>query len=520
MPKVSVIVPVYNPGSHIDDCIGSLLGQTLDDVELVFVDDGSTDGTPARLDALAAEHPHVKVEHIPNSGWPGRPRNVGLGIAQGEYVFFADNDDWLGEEALERLYGTAKTDDADVVVGKVVGHGKTVPRALFRANQHGIEFEPMLLGLLTPHKLFRRALLDEHGIRFPEGRRRLEDHPFVVESYFRARRISVVADYPCYHWVLRDPDVNASARQFDAEGYYENVREVLDLVERRTEPGPFRDRLLTHWYRGKMLGRVGGGGFLDRDPAYQRELFDSVRELALERFGEDVHERLPFHLRVRSRLLRDGAWEAIQQLARLEAGLSPSVKLRSVQGPGSHLAIVLESRLGQGRRPALAFRQEGERLRWEPPAGPLRDALAGVELDVTDELRSSRVQVWLHNAADESQYVLPARTEVKLRSGAAPGLVRPVLITHVPVAPTTAAAGAPLPAGQWELRTSVNLAGFSGARRVRRSTKLPLILTSFPPGRVVAGQRPPQIARPGSPAGLLSRVVRRTRAAAGGIARG
>src|SRR5215217_4592305 len=68
MPKVSVIVPVYDPGPDIDDCIDSLLRQTLpaDELELIFVDDGSTDDTPARLDALAAAHRHVRVEHIPN----------------------------------------------------------------------------------------------------------------------------------------------------------------------------------------------------------------------------------------------------------------------------------------------------------------------------------------------------------------------------------------------------------------------------------------------------------------------
>src|SRR5215212_3570852 len=114
--KISVIVPVYNPGRHIDDLIASLLEQTMQagDYEAVFVDDGSTDDTPARLDALAAEHEHVRVEHIPNSGWPSRPRNVGLGMARGEYVYFVDNDDWITREALERLYAMAVTDRADV----------------------------------------------------------------------------------------------------------------------------------------------------------------------------------------------------------------------------------------------------------------------------------------------------------------------------------------------------------------------------------------------------------------------
>src|SRR3954466_8902332 len=179
--KVSAIVPVYDPGSDIDDCIRTLLDQSLpaSEYEVIFVDDGSTDGTGERLDSLAAEHANVRVEHIPNSGWPGRPRNVGLEMARAPYVYFVDNDDWLGDQALERLHARAEADRADIVIGKVVGHGKYVPRTLFRDSRSGMTVaRPPLLGLLTPAKLFRRSLLDERGIRFPEGKRRLEDHIF------------------------------------------------------------------------------------------------------------------------------------------------------------------------------------------------------------------------------------------------------------------------------------------------------------------------------------------------------
>src|SRR5262245_30441703 len=113
--KVSVIVPVYNPGPYVEDLISSLLRQSLPSTEFeaVFVDDGSTDDTPARLDALTAEHPHLRVLHQDNSGWSGKPRNVGIEAAQGDYVFFADNDDWLGDEALERMYDFAVKNGSD-----------------------------------------------------------------------------------------------------------------------------------------------------------------------------------------------------------------------------------------------------------------------------------------------------------------------------------------------------------------------------------------------------------------------
>jgi glycosyltransferase involved in cell wall biosynthesis len=502
MPKVSVIVPVFDPGSDIDDLIASLLGQTLPaaELELIFVDDGSTDGTPARLDALADQHRHVRVQHIPNSGWPGRPRNVGLDMAGGDYVFFADNDDWLERDGLERLYETAVQDRADVVVGKVVGHGKAVPRGLFERNRHGERFDTdVFLQLLAPHKLFRRGLLDEHGIRFPEGKRRLEDHPFVLSAYFAAERISVVADHPIYHWVARE-GANASAGRFDAEGYFQNVREVLDLVEARTEPGPWRDRLMLHWYRGKMLGRVGGRAWAGGSQDWRRELYESIRALALERYGEDVHEHLPFNLRLRSKLLRAGGFDALERLSRYERRLQPVVHVRGIERAGTHLVLRLDAHLG-GPKTNLRFERTGNRTFWAPPGDPLRDDVAEADREVTGELRRSTVEVTMRSLDDGSEYLLPARTGVTLPRGRE-GRIRPRLQASVPIAPTAAAAGGPLPSGRWELRATVTVAGFSGTTTIERGGE-PLVVTTYPPGRIVVGDAVPP------PPPLATRVYRR-----------
>jgi glycosyltransferase involved in cell wall biosynthesis len=466
--KVSAIVPVFNPGAKIDECIESLVGQSLPagDYEVIFVDDGSTDGTPARLDALAASHPNVRVEHIAPSGWPGKPRNVGLSVARGEFVHFVDNDDWIGPEALERLWQRAVADGADVVVGKVVGRGKFVPRRLFEQNRSGVGLDwPPLLSLLTPHKLFRRSLLDEHGIRFPEGRRRLEDHVFTMHAYFHARGVSVLADYPCYHWVLRrSAQDNASFQAFEAKQYYENLREVLDLVEEHTVAGDLRERLLAHWYRGKMLGRVGGTWFVNRPEAVRREFFAEVHGLAAERFGPWVDRWLPANMRVRSALLRAGDFAGLAALASWEADLHVDVAI----GDGRALSdgsfeLPFSARLVDGADRPLAFWRGGSRVCWAPPEGALLGPLPDSVLDMTDALGHATASLTLRSVEDGTEFVLPGSVELSLPAAGGEVVLRGSAI----VEPARAAAGGRLAAGRWAVLGSVSVCGFNAVGRAR-----------------------------------------------------
>ncbi|MEA2458961.1 MAG: poly(ribitol-phosphate) beta-N-acetylglucosaminyltransferase [Thermoleophilaceae bacterium] len=471
--KVSAVVPVFNPGSNIDECIQSLIDQSLppDEYEVIFVDDGSTDGTPARLDALAAEHPHVRVEHIPPSGWPGKPRNVGIEMARGEFVYFVDNDDWVGHEALERMYDRAVERDADVVMGKVVGRGKYVPRALFVKNRDDVTLEwGPLVRLLAPHKLFRKSLLDEYGIRFPEGRRRLEDHVFVMHAYFHARRISILADYPCYYWVLRrDESTNASYQAFEAKGYYANVREVLDLVEAHTEPGRLRDKLLVHWYRGKMLGRVGGRWFPNRDPKVRRELYEEVGALARERYGPEFDTFLSRSLRVRSYLLREGTYEQLSALAHWEAELRADVTVQDTRWqPDGTFVMPFKGRLvAKGDKP-IQFRQEGERLLWVPPE-ELHGDIPEDLLDMTPAMKKANVQPMIRARHDKTDFVLPHEHTMRLEP-AGDGYVTPVLRGEARIEPGKAAAGSKPRAGRWEVLAATTVCGFSAAGRVRAET--------------------------------------------------
>ncbi len=514
MLKVSVIVPVYNPGPNIDECIESLLGQTLppDEYEVIFVDDGSSDGTEARLDALAAEHEHVRVEHIPNSGWPGKPRNLGIEMARGEYVYFVDNDDWLGKGALNRLYNRAERDEADIVIGKVVGEGKFVARSVFKRDRKDVTLEwAPLVRLLTPHKLFRKALLDEHGIRFPEGRRRLEDHVFTMHAYFHAQHISVLAGYPCYHWVMRETEDNASYEELEPVGYYKNVREVLDLIDEHMEPGPLRDRVKSHWYRGKMLGRIGGNNFLTRDPAVKRPLYEEIRTLALERYGDEVDEYLAFNARVRSHLLRAGDYDGLEALAAFEGGLETEASVLEAEPEEEEeaLNLVLEARLGGAAGPLL-FERDGDRVRWVLP-----EALAGKlqpeELEV--DLDRSYADVLISSGKDGTEFLLRTDTETRLEpAGHGGAFVTPVLTARARLQPRIVVAKANLRRGEWTVGITAGAAGFLPAgvpaMHGRGPFRVPLVVTVTKDGQLVPPSLRGDVARrfPG-----VARVFRRAK---------
>ena len=470
MIKATVVVPVYNPGDDIDDCIRSLLAQSLpsEEYEVVFVDDGSTDGTGARLDALAAEHAHVHVRHIPNSGWPGRPRNVGMDMARGEFVLFVDNDDWLEPEALERLHATAVRDGADIVIGKVVGHGKPVPPTLFERNRTGVGIDwPPMVWLLTPHRLFRRAFVEQHGLRFPEGPRRLEDHVFVLGALFRTERVSVLADYPCYHWMLRARDTSASANEFDPTVYYRNLQEVLDVVDEHTEPGPLRDRLYARWYRGKVLSRVGGRIFLNRTPEARRARFEEIRTLVAARFPPALDPQLPFLLRVRAALVRTGTQEQLERLAELETQLALQVTATDVTITDEAAVLRLAATI---RDPAgvLAFAPDGDGLRWTP-AKALATSLPPSVMEASGVLETSDANLMLRATGQSEEFLLPSTVTTRLvpprRGGAGVALD---IEAHVPLAGVAA--------GEHVVRTIAYVAGFRLTAPVLRGAREPRLV--------------------------------------------
>lgn len=456
--KVSVVVPVYNPGVYVEDCIASLLRQSLppDEYEVIFVDDGSTDGTPARLDALAAAEPRVTVVHQENSGWSGKPRNVGIAAARGEYVMFVDNDDHVGDEALERMYDYGVANGADVVVGKMAGKGRGVPVELFRRNHpRATVADAPLIDSLTPHKMFRRAFLDDIGLRFPEGRRRLEDHVFVTEAYLRAGNVSVLSDYVCYYHVRRDDASNAGFRRFDPGGYFKNLREALDVVERYTEPGPLRDRLFRRWLRVEMVERLRGRRLLSLPADYRRELFEEIHQVVVERFGPGVAAGLQPTQQVVAALIAADRYDDVEAFAEWEAGIALTAVPERVAWEEGTLRVAFTAEYAVAGEP-MTFASGPARTPLDSPPEDPAAAVAWVDTDTVARFGKATADLLVRERVSAAQYFQRVEfTREEVPAGDA-GRVRLLLRATAAVDPAALTR-----AGLWDTFVRVKLGGWT-----------------------------------------------------------
>lgn len=445
-----MVVPIYNPGGAFQRCIESLLGQSLpaELLELILVDDGSTDGTSETLDHLAVVHPHVRVIHQENSGWAGKPRNVGIDTATARFIQFVDQDDALGPHALERLVQFGDDNRADIVIGKVTSDFRRVPQELFRANigRCSVRDAPLVRSL-TPHKMFRREFLLDHGLRFAEGRRRLEDQLFMIQAYLATGAVAVLADYPCYFYLRRGDRGHAAMTYVEPSGYYKNLREVLDAVEAGTAPGDERNALLDR-FATTLVRHVSGLPGLPRTPNRAEDYCKEVRAIVAERIPEPVRRNQPPLRRQVLTALVDGTPDDVAAAGSLAGRLKPSVTLHGITGvPGGwQLSISAE----------LAFRDDSfvELLPaeggWELDPRLRHPAVAAPPASIGDLLGSATGDVVVQDTASPLEWLAEWTLTPHLQPiGAPDGPHRLVVAGEVPITPKTLAAGSPLAPGKW-----------------------------------------------------------------------
>ncbi|MBR7832322.1 CDP-glycerol glycerophosphotransferase family protein [Actinospica durhamensis] len=235
-PDVSVVIIGYNDAARLPTAVRSVLDQTLHNVEVVVVDDHSSDDTPKVAAHLAAQDPRVSYHRLEeNSGGCSKPRNTGIDHARGRYVMFLDSDDVLDRHACLNMLQAAEENDADLVSGVCIrrhvnrsGRVEDVPwwPELYterRVLESVADLPDLLRDTLSTNKCYRREFLNAHRIRFPEGFH-WEDLLFSATAYLNARRIVLIPN-PVYYWEVM---VRAAAKSISNQR--SNIRNVRDRI--------------------------------------------------------------------------------------------------------------------------------------------------------------------------------------------------------------------------------------------------------------------------------------------------
>lgn len=461
--SVSVIVPVWNVEPFLRECLDSVVGQTigLDRLELIAVDDGSTDGSGRILDEYAARYPQVTVIHEPNSGGPGRPRNVGLDRATGRFVFFLDADDYLGVEALERLVAMADRNESDIVLGKIVGiEGRRVYRTtgVFATNEDRAPLEAAYTSS-NVLKLFRRSFLERVGLRFGEGIAGGEDGDFMARVYLEAATISVVADYDCYFTRRRAGSQTLRAdRKDDLAEYFTRLeRDRIGPVVARRKPGPGRDLLVRKHIR--KLCRKFGGYWRALEPDERRRVFDVGSAVVRRWHTDSIQRAMPAREAIRAYCLQQGLLAELEDIVACPIAVAfrdPIVDRGRIYARYPHFRdgsgipdscfditneVIAQQRLGRAAVAEGTLQLSGEAY------------LKLVGGATTVELRRwPRGATW--------RFAVPAVPTPELRDSA---ITYPRAGFDVAIDLSTAAGGRSLPAGTWSIHLAV---GADGVHRV------------------------------------------------------
>lgn len=248
-PKVSIIIPAYNVENYITECLLSIVKQTLKDIEIIVINDGSTDNTGELISEFAQLDPRINYISQSNSG-QSATRNLGLKIAKGEYISFVDSDDWIDNHFLEKLYNSAISNDCDIAIATIIRKRKHFQkyRVLYREEKICVNLNEKIKACDIPHccyvwnKIYKRKLLENSD--FLVGRY-YEDVLWLPEIIKKAKKIVTVPNINYYYRVNASSTVKSVqslkkqedaylAKKFICEFFEENGLELSKKYKKLT----------------------------------------------------------------------------------------------------------------------------------------------------------------------------------------------------------------------------------------------------------------------------------------------
>jgi glycosyltransferase involved in cell wall biosynthesis len=223
--NVSIIVPVYNVEKYLEKCLESIINQTLKNLEIICVNDGSTDNSLQILEDYAKKDQRIKIINKKNRG-SGAAKNTGMKNASGEYIGFVDSDDWVDLAMFEKLYDRAKSQKSDMVMCPIyiydnVNQGSEYDLSYFNLDCFNEDFDDAFdytktkefffkISVTPTNKIYRTKFLHDICAKFPEGLI-FEDNPFFYKTFLNARNVSLIRDFLYFYRVNRSNSVMSKA---------------------------------------------------------------------------------------------------------------------------------------------------------------------------------------------------------------------------------------------------------------------------------------------------------------------
>lgn len=239
MPKISVIVPVYNAERYLRECLDSLLNQTLNDIEIICINDGSTDSSPRILEEYVARDSRIKVINKENSGY-GASMNIGLTAAEGEYIGIVESDDFVKTTMYEELYNLAVKNNADVVKSDyylyTTSNNQSRKIGIIKPKYTGKVFSvkgyPKILKMPPSiwSSIYRREFLNKNSIRFQETPgASFQDISFAFKTLSSAERLVFTnKTYLYYRQDNENSSVKSKGKVYAVSDEWDEVTRFLD----------------------------------------------------------------------------------------------------------------------------------------------------------------------------------------------------------------------------------------------------------------------------------------------------
>lgn len=232
--RFSVAIPSYNSEKYINELLNSLVKQTFnkDDFEVIVIDDCSTDNTLEIVNSYKDKLNLIVNQLERNSGGPGKPRNEAIKLAQGEFIFFVDSDDYINKHTLKDVDKFLQKKYSEVILVKMEGvNGRGVPQSMFSETRESVTIEnSRIIYTLSPTKFYNRSLLVDNNIFFPEELKSAEDQLFTMKAYVHAKNISILADKSYYYATKREGEHMSSA-YVNPKDFYEIMRLIVEEIK-------------------------------------------------------------------------------------------------------------------------------------------------------------------------------------------------------------------------------------------------------------------------------------------------